>query len=394
MAKGSAIIGKIKGHAGNLVFRVRKGEQIIQTKPGPRGKDHLPTYNQAWNYMRFKWASFMSQVTLELTDHSFTRKYRNQSSTNKFIQANVQNFNPINKKCQNIFDLSVEAPLTFNGIQMSSGDMAPLNLTLGQDTRDDDLNLLDSGEYDGVTFSLRAFNGAGDVDGQAYTWEELLETSSKMAVAKKWAISKGLKPGEMLTIVIMTARGLDTYGSWSLDRDLAYGLEMAFIRFKLDTDGTTFIVEPSESIKSLTDKMNYILSTQSIAIGFAERYIVGACLIHSKEVYGGWECDDTIMQMINPATRNWMDNYTWEQSATTLYQNSWSTQDLPILDPASLTEEDQDMLRTGRVITTVNARGQKVYVSRQTEEVTIEGENLEVGETKKKSRKSTQSPEE
>lgn len=394
MAKGSAIIGKIKGHAGNLVFRVRKGEQIIQTKPGPRGKDHLPTYNQAWNYMRFKWASLMSQVTLELTDHSFTRKYMNQSSTNKFIQANIQNFNPINKKCQNMFDLSVEAPLTFNGIQISTGDMAPVNIVFGTFGANGDFYITGDATEGGTLLRFGQFWENNQEGEQIFTWDTLLSNETMATRNMNWLKLKGIKEGEMLTLVFMTAKGYSGYSSWTEEKELPYGLEMMYIRFKISDDGTQLIVQPSASMVSLVNSIKRNTGESSVSFNIGEKYIVGACAIHSKQIYGGWSCDDTMMNMLDPVTHQWIDNFTWEQNAITLYQNNWSTQEMPILDPASLTEEEQQELRTGRVIQTVNAAGDKIYVSETKEEVTVEGENLEVSEKKKKTRKSTESPEE
>lgn len=394
MAKGSAIIGKIKGHAGNLVFRVRKGEQVIQTKPGPRGKDHLPTYNQAWNYMRFKWASLMSQVTLELTDHSFTRKYMNQSSTNKFIQANIQNFNPINKKCQNIFDLNVEAPLTFNGIQISSGDMAPVNIVLGAGSNVGDFGITRDQSTNDIKLLLTAFQKTGSTEQTYATFADLLKEEGMMTEVSTWINSHNIKPGEMLTIVIMLAKGYTQYGSWSNENDLPYGLNMVYIRFKLNDDGTTIVVQPSESFLNELIEIKKTSTSKRIEFNFGENSIVGAALIHSKEVYGGWECDDTFMQAIDPIKNTWRENFTWKQSAVTLYQNDWSTQDMPILDPASLTRENQQTLETGRVINTVNANNQKVFVGKVTEEVTVSGEDLEVSEKTTKKRSSKTSDEE
>lgn len=394
MAKGSAIIGKIKGHAGNLVFRVRKGEQIIQTKPGPRGKDHLPTYNQAWNYMRFKWASLMSQVTLELTDHSFTRKYMRQSSTNKFIQANVQYFNPINKKTIDRFDLTTNAPLTFNGIQMSTGDMAPVEIKYGWNESGGDFVLTDHAQESQPRLYIVPLYAGEENKGKNYNWNEFLQEEQVYINAKKWLDNKGIQPGEMATIVFMTATKQLEEQSWMMDRVLWAGLEMIYVRIKLNTDGTTVVIEPSKTLMNMTINITDGGNDFGTEINIGDRVIVGACIIHSKEVYGGWQCDDTIMRMFDSKSRKFIDNYTWTQNAETLYTLYWSTQQMPILDPASLTEENQQELRTGRVIATVNEAGERIYMKKITEEVTIEGENLEVSEKTKKKNKSTTSPEE
>lgn len=394
MAKGSAIIGKIKGHAGNLVFRVRKGEQIIQTKPGPRGKDHLPTYNQAWNYMRFKWASFMSQVTLELTDHSFTRKYRQQSSTNKFIQANIQNFNPINKKCANIYDLSESLPLTMNELQISSGTMAPVDITIGKVMNTNiDLALTDVG--DGQTITLAAFReGASDQEKTYNSFDEMISQQGILANALKWARAKGLQPGEMLTLVVMYAEHIEDWNTSTGVRELPALLEMGFIRFKLDADNETFLVEPNQVMLNNMEEIEIDGTTYAKFLN-AEKKVVGACIIHSREVYGGWECDDTTMRMIKWNTAEWADKFTWEQNARTLYMNNWSTQEMPLLDPASLTEAEQQMLLTGRVIETINQSNKRIYIKKVTddeEEVIVEGKDIDV--SKKKKRTSTSSAEE
>lgn len=394
MAIGSAIIGKIKGHAGNLVFRVRKGEQVIQTKPGPRGKDHLPTYNQAWNYMRFKWASFMSQVTLELTDHSFTRRYLKQSSTNKFIQTNIQNFNPINKKTVDRFDYSTNAPLFMNGIVISTGDMAPVEFYGREAGGNADWVIRgDYAEQDEI-IQVKFFNAGSTTIPENATWDDILTNETIMTTAKNWALSKGLKEGEMLTVVFMTALGYDENSVLFGDRKMSYGLEMIYIRFKLNANNGEFIVEPSTALTAMTEQLSKNENGNNLQIHIGERYVVGACCIHSKEEYGGWRCSDTVMKMYDPTTHNPIENYTWTQDASLLYRLNWSTQQMPILDPASLTEEDQQTLRTGKVIQTVNASGNKIYVQGTTEEVTVSGEDLEVSEKKKKKRTSETQTEE
>lgn len=396
MAKGSAIIGKIKGHAGNLVFQVRKGEQIIKTKPGPRSKDHLPTYNQAWNYMRFKWASLMSQVTLELTDHSFTRRKITETSTNKCVSANTANFNPINKKCKDRYDLSVEAPLTFNGIQMSTGTMAPVEITYSTNINGGDFAIGGDAAGTGTLLSINWINNENDSVKANTNWNALMNDAKVLQTAAKAAQARGLNPGEMLTMVFMTAEGYGSFSPWAEEVDLPYGLEMIFVRFKLDADGKTFIIEPSQSFMNVTEGIAPRDEEMQLDINIGNRWVVGACIIHSREIYGGWECDDTFMRMLDPNTHTWIKNFTWEQNARTLYSNEWSTQQMPILDPASLTEIDQPTTFTGRVITTRLGNGNVSYKTQlgDDEEVIIEGENLDVKRKKKGTKKSEAESEE
>lgn len=344
MAKGSVIIGKVRGSAGNLTFSVLNGQQIVKSKQGSRPAGSLPTYNQAWQQMKFKWASLMSQLTLELCDHSFTKRKDTESSVNKFVSVNASNFNPINKSIVNVYDTSQEMALTMNRFQISNGDLNQIGLTFGADQTAWDVLPKNDAEYDCDDLVLQGFGTFPQsfFTGTNSKLKNLVKNETFLTQAAAWALDKGLAAGEMLTLVIILSDTGQAINWGNGNIDLRAGLSMGYMRFKLNEDGETFIVEASKQLLKQVYAIIPNSEDENTALAFQfqdSQQVAGLSLIHSQQLSGGWQADDSFVDIIekNGDVYSVGAAYEWTQNASILTANNWGTQDTPILHPASLT---------------------------------------------------------
>lgn len=335
MAKGSAIIGKIKGSAGNLTFQVLKGQQIIKAKQGPRAAGTLPTYNQAWQYMSFKWASLMGNLTKQLTDHSFTKRANKESSLNKFVAMNVKNFNPVNKGITTIYDKSLELPLTMNRFMISNGSL--------NDVAFKPADIQTVGGSAAERAVALSFLKLAKAPASVTNLNELIQSTEFLQAVTDYLQSKNVTAGEMITAVFFVSTQ-DTDKFTFNGKTLYYPRAMYYMRMKFDSDGTTVIVEPSANMFSDVTNINVAgkeVEFKLSSVAEEDFTISGMTFIRSRQYSGGWECSNSFVE-ISGEGAGFAPQFVWNKSNETLFQQGWSTRELPILDPASLTSADAD----------------------------------------------------
>lgn len=122
MAKGSVVVGKVKGSAGNLNFRVNKGQQIMAAKAVNVGNPKT----RAQMMQRMRWKNYVKlyKLTRKTLKDSFENKDGRKTDYNMFMKSNLSR--------KSVFLTKEEANLgacVASACQISEGSLNKIEIT-------------------------------------------------------------------------------------------------------------------------------------------------------------------------------------------------------------------------------------------------------------------------
>lgn len=350
MAKGSAIVGKIWGSAGNLTFQTLKGQQVIKSKA--EKVENPKTVGQVRTRSKFKWLGFMYNAMSAWLDHSFTNKLRKQSSMNKFFSINFGSAPTVCAKQTNIYQdpddiedcpnsdtkLYSYAP---SDVMIANGSLE--NVTVN--AQDDAYTAGAEGEIVTITGTtseyLAKMEDISSVD--APSW---LDATSAATTDGAWAATLealGVDVDEMLSIGVIF---------WNGDEQMFNAFE--YIRIKRTGESTVEIVNnipsatltaPSVTYTEATDDADatmaitgFTLTSGTSGSAFdSTNYPAGIAVVKTSYTSSvGWKASDAYLNVTAQITD--LLTYGDDITKSVLTGEGYEVGDEDVLDPESIQE--------------------------------------------------------
>lgn len=350
MAKGSALVGKLRGSAGNFTFSIVRGEQITKGKMSQQ--TNPSTLAQVVRRAKFRYLTLFYNMASDLLNHSFVTKKKKQTSRNAFFSKNMGSC-PLVMKSQTTWD---EIPddgtsiyesynvtpwfLPYNA-QFSAGPLSNVNWSYSGATEGSSLGstdlYLDTGVYiNGTSMAVVLNYKFSDEDEYNDSNVANLSTLKRLAYILK---KLGLSSNEMVTAAICTASYLDEdnadAGVWD------YLHSFMYVRCKLNEDGAASTEYSSSDIKRsssvLQSGTNYYVrvgfTTDNIS-DVIETVIGGVVIRSSYNSVDGWTLSDSYFAYDSDMTKYFLtvDNATEE----CLEACGYTIGELSELDPESV----------------------------------------------------------
>lgn len=350
MAKGSALVGKLRGSAGNFTFSIVRGEQITKGKMSQQ--TNPSTLAQVVRRAKFRYLTLFYNMASDLLNHSFVTKKKKQTSRNAFFSKNMGKC-PLVMKSQttwdeipdegaSIFESYNVTPwfLPYNA-QFSAGPLSNVNwqytgATTGA-TESSEVAYPDTGVYINGTNTAIVLNYRfSDEDEYNDSNVANLSTLKRLAyILKKF----GLSGNEMVTAAICTASYLDEdeaeAGVWD------YLHSFLYVRCKLNEDGTAS-TEYSSSVIERSSAVVYNGTHYFVRVAFntdnisavVETVIGGVVIRSSYNSVDGWTLSDSYFAYDSDMTKFFLtvDNATEE----CLEACGYTIGELSELDPESV----------------------------------------------------------
>lgn len=359
MAKGSAIVGKIWGSAGNLTFQTLKGQQVIKSKAEKVANPK--TVGQVRVRSKFRYLGLAYQMMKEWLDHSFTNKERKESSMNKFFKVNYSVVPTVCAKQTNVYQDPAEiedCPISEDRIlyyfpadyQIANGSLKNVAYdTLSVEDLTDTTGL-DAGLHVGYMSAGSNIAALGTVTFDNIPSFITEDNASDESVAlAAFCEYLGVDVDEMVSLGWIFA----LYGD--AETENAYQMDsFKYIRIKRTGESSAVIVNENSDITVTAPSLTYTAATDEAEAsctlsGFvvtdasgdvkSEAKMIAACTaVHSSyNSEDGWKASDAYLT-------SW-DNFSGlmvygdDITKSVLTEEGYTVGDEDVLDPESVTEE-------------------------------------------------------